>query len=320
MQRDLARKRAGFTLVEILVVIGLIAVLATILVTALKGAGTNAKIQATQATLTKLRGLLQQRIDAFNRFDFRNKSTQQYSPAGTSYKNLADAWTAAGSSDALAAVLVRKGYFRKYFPQTWLEATELLKEVGVTTPPTGGYPQESAEVLYFFLTNSGVLGYAPEGSDLVESKDTNNNGFLEFVDAWDQPLRFYRWPTRLIRPAGGTTSPTAAELAVAQALIPALPSDPTKINLDPDDPLGLTNGLSTSKYNFENLFHTPGTYHTPLLISAGLDGIMGLYEPNNSQPTATIFGNLAAPDTSNPTYQTNIYDDITTLNIRSGGK
>jgi hypothetical protein len=35
----------------------------------------------------------------------------------------------------------------------------------------------------------------------VEVADTDGDGLFEIVDAWGQPLRFYRWPTRLFRPA-----------------------------------------------------------------------------------------------------------------------
>ena len=35
-----------------------------------------------------------------------------------------------------------------------------------------------------------------------EVADTDDDGLLEFVDAWGEPLRFYRWPTRMIDKAG----------------------------------------------------------------------------------------------------------------------
>ena len=50
-----------------------------------------------------------------------------------------------------------------------------------------------------------VFGVAPVGVDAFleqEIADTDNDGLPEFVDAWGNPLRFYRWPTRLIKPFG----------------------------------------------------------------------------------------------------------------------
>jgi hypothetical protein len=40
----------------------------------------------------------------------------------------------------------------------------------------------------------------------------------------------------------------------------------------------------------EILFHTPDTYHIPLIVSGGPDKEIGLYEPND----IANFGNLAA--------------------------
>jgi hypothetical protein len=63
---------------------------------------------------------------------------------------------------------------------------------------------ESAACLYIILTQAAVFDTeAPASADLkgVEVADTDGDGLMEIVDAWGQPLRFYRWPTRLFRPA-----------------------------------------------------------------------------------------------------------------------
>ena len=49
---------AGFTLIEILVVIGIIAFLAGILITVVRGVVGNAKVAATKATIRKVDSLL----------------------------------------------------------------------------------------------------------------------------------------------------------------------------------------------------------------------------------------------------------------------
>ncbi|HEV3167122.1 MAG TPA: type II secretion system protein, partial [Isosphaeraceae bacterium] len=55
-----------------------------------------------------------------------------------------------------------------------------------------------AEMLYAIL----VEGKSPVGSTMdpddfkdSEVQDTDNDGLPEFIDAWRQPLQFYRWPT-----------------------------------------------------------------------------------------------------------------------------
>ena len=87
---------------------------------------------------------------------------------------------------------------------------------------------------------------------------------------------------------------------------------------DPDDPLGLlhpSNRSTASQQasNFERDYHTGDTYHTPLIVSAGPDALLGLYEPNNT----TQMGRLAQPDLSSLSA---LLDNITNRNVRAGGK
>ena len=176
---------------------------------------------------------------------------------------------------------------------------------------------ESSELLYYMLTHGNVYGVPPVGSDQFsasEVQDTDGDGLMEFVDNWGNPLRFYRWPTRLIDPAY-TPSPaltyetddtrrtrgiTGTARSLVSLLVKGLPPDPTVISIatvrdplmiDPDDKIGRIyfelqrlNGAAgipdLSLYFREELFHTPDTWHTPLIVSAGGDGVLGLYEPN----------------------------------------
>ena len=64
---------------------------------------------------------------------------------------------------------------------------------------------ESAALLYYMLTRMQVFGVPPIGEaefSTSEVRDTDGDGLLEFVDGWGRPLRFYRWPTRLLKPNG----------------------------------------------------------------------------------------------------------------------
>jgi|GEM_PF-393798 len=212
---------------------------------------------------------------------------------------------------------------------------------------------ESSELLYFFLFHSGNFGSAEISLDdfkASEVADTDGDGLPEFVDGWGQPLRFYRWPTRLIDPnaptaftpdfttesdptdlkttlsVDGTRSDIGVrevdlfERSVAEILIKGLPRKlqftdayitaacsntidrpgitdvsiivpPDPLLRDPDDPAGLLYSLLESgipvgdfsidlswEFN-EGNYHTPDTFHAPLLMSAGKDGVLGLYEP-----------------------------------------
>jgi len=221
-------------------------------------------------------------------------------------------------------------------------------------PPTKNYTfagnqsvTESAELLYFLLTASSSYGASSVDADRFTEKeiqDTDQDGLPEFVDAWGQPLRFYRWPTRLVdwdppvpfQPVlsnpndatdvvvtvdtnnDGVPDTTIGqrvisgdERAVANILLKGLPPAPTLLPngvlprdlllTDPDDAIGTLyselerlNGLNgrpllAAEFN-EAKYHTPDTFHAPVIMSAGVDQKLGLYEPTD---TANL-GNLAA--------------------------
>jgi type II secretory pathway pseudopilin PulG len=188
--RDLPRN--SFTLVELLAVIGVIAFLLAILGVVLANMADKAREAATNATIKKIHTLLEQRVEAFGR-----------------------------TMDPQLSVLVRKDRKKSAFPQRYLDLdTSEPKLLAFNNKGKGGTPDdarlraESAEVLYFMLTQMNVAGATPvDASEFLASElgDTDGDGVLEFIDAWGNPLRFYRWPTRLIRP-GGCLLTTVAEL------------------------------------------------------------------------------------------------------------
>ena len=69
---------------------------------------------------------------------------------------------------------------------------------------------------------------------------------------------------------------------------------------DPDDPVGRLYSelerldgnegrpLFSVEFN-EEKYHTPETYHTPLIVSAGKDGELGLREPNDTNWVGGVF-------------------------------
>ena len=217
-----------------------------------------------------------------------------------------DMWNGTGpfaglfKNRSLAETIARKRFTRKTFPQTFVEA-------GLTAPPNHRPETENAEVLYHFLTESFYVGDGPPiamSLSSTEIADTDHDGLLEVVDAWGNPLRFYRWPTRMIRPQPqgdeatpqddtGTPSDVTDEWFTyysrfAPTLLvqpdPTLP--PQRVVTDMEDELGFLigardQGVFTSAA-FENNWHTIETWHAPLLVSAGEDGELGLFEPTDS--------------------------------------
>jgi prepilin-type N-terminal cleavage/methylation domain-containing protein len=236
---------------------------------------------------------------------------------------------------------------------------------------------ESAELLYFTLIHSGTFGSSPVDADQfqeTEVADIDEDGLPEFVDAWGNPLRFYRWPTRLIdptapnpfnpvfsNPADATELDTTpdndesdglreileSERLHASLLMKGLPPQPVPIAgvtqrdmllVDPDDPVGLlysfledqslkNQGVNVAGEFNEVNYHTPDTYHAPLIVSAGADEVLGLREPGEFNGPAGIYGNLAqyagtttaAPSPSSDVVEA-LYDNVTNRNRRAGGR
>ena len=279
------------------------------------------------------------------------------------------------------------------------------------TKHTANRGSESSELLYFFLFHSGNYGSAEVARDDFTEKeiaDTDGDGLPEFIDAWGQPLRYYRWPTRLIDPSLPLTTfaPNFAtendstdlktilsvdqarvdvgmrevdllERNVADLLIKGLPRKlqftdayitaacssrtnrpgitdvdvivpPDPLLRDPDDPAGLLYSLLESgipagdftislgwEFN-EQKYHTPDTFHAPLILSAGLDGKTGLYEPNDEANLGNLARYNVDPDGDGTPFFAHatvaqqqaelneiiddLSDNLTNRNRRSGGR
>lgn len=451
-------KQSGFTLLELLIVIGLIATLMTLSVVVMSGFLTTAEVEATSATIQKTFRLLEQRIDAFDRAFKGSRKQLEVSRI----RFLLARQELFGVSEESTEILAKKAAYRYEFPQRMVERTTIGEDInsngtldtgedinnngvldGLDNVPNGAafpnlavgqtasvpgmpfsiydkiaYPialqqliqegnatptqdlvnarvslnwskhqlgTESAELLYYTLVYSTSYGSASVDSDRftnAEVRDTDGDGLPEFVDAWGQPLRYYRWPTRLIdthppfpfQPVlsdpndatdvvitvdtnnDGVPDTTVGQRQVAplerqvasimlkglppaSALLPngSLPRD--LLLTDPDDPVGILyfelerlNGLNgtplfSNEFN-ETKYHTPDTFHSPLIASAGKDGQLGLYEPNDS----ANFGNLAQYNddlNGNATpreaadlalMQDVIADNVTNRNKRAGGR
>ncbi|MCA9111504.1 MAG: prepilin-type N-terminal cleavage/methylation domain-containing protein [Planctomycetaceae bacterium] len=351
------RQPRGFSLIEILIVISILAALVALSLTVLGTAGNAANVAATRATITKVDALLRDQLAGFNR-------TQ-------------------GNPTTAADLESKKSAAQSGFPQSSLEAS-LSADTSINT---------SAELLYKIITEGRVTGATPVGEDAFngsELADTDGDGNLELVDAWGNPLRFYRWPTRLLNPFGHIENATSAAVPLETESSPPPPPPYSNIPLDdatafqnvlnviqntsnggdanatifvtigdeiveidgvsgseltvskrgaagtsaeahhdgatvklapfpqlvsllmgsltvggatqdPDDPRGALHSaveggsLGYTVTGFEDEYHTLDSYHAPLIISAGPDGILGLLEPYDESNK----GNLAIPDTSN---------------------
>ena len=141
---------------------GLILFLMSISIAALSSALGIARSRATQATILKVHGLMQQRIDAFNRA--LDKTNLQ--PAIAKMKR--DLGVASTSNSKVYEILVRKQIFQSRFPQNFSE-----RLLSAPFPALHVKNTESAALLYWILTKSEVYGIAP----VDESEFSSSNGY-----------------------------------------------------------------------------------------------------------------------------------------------
>ena len=303
-------------MVELLVVIGLILFLMSISVVALNSAIGIARQRATQSTILKLNGLMQQRVDAFQRamerMNIQPNINKLVRDLGIQNRRTQD--------DKVYQVLVRKQIFQVRFPQNFSEHS--LASTPSYIAANHRPETESAALMYWLMTSSEVFGIAPvDESEFTSSevRDTDGDNLLEFVDGWGRPLRFYRWPTHLFRPGNATTPPgvvgsanptslTSIDRSYVSVIWSGLPPAPTvageldQLARDPDDPTGqlrryLKNSAGSNQEmvmtTFQNRFHTPDTYHAFLIMSAGPDGKLGIGEPWSPVPDVAAAGTPA---------------------------
>ncbi len=299
IQHQRRQRRQGFTLVELLVVVAVVMLLLTMTFAAMSSALGIARQRATQATILKVHGLMQQRVEAFNR------ALDQMNLQPVINNLMRDIGISSSTTFKAYEILAKKQIFQNRFPQnfyeSYLPATTTSYNAALHNQNT-----ESAALLYWILTQSEIYGVAPvDQSDFSTSevRDTDGDGLLEFVDGWGHPLRYYRWPTHLFRPGNATTAPgvvgpalpitlTSIDRTYVSVIWQGLPAPPASagdldpLARDPDDPTGelrrfvLNSAAPAAVLTFlENRFHTPDTYNAFLIVSAGPDNSLGLGEP-----------------------------------------
>ncbi len=162
-----------------------------------------------------------------------------------------------------------------------------------------------AEMLYALLVEgSGPFGSVLNRDDFTdkEVKDTDNDGLPEFVDAWGQPLQFFRWPilyhsdiqrgqtvlspTDLSNPNQGSFNlapPYATRVPLVNNEYEQREQDP----LDPNQQLVAPGWYARSAGSLAANGNSPFTVNPPIAVPAGVSA--------SAQFFSTFFHRLTEP-------------------------
>lgn len=292
--------RGGFSLIEILVALTIMAICMALLLAFLGTTGSAAREASTRATLKKLDSLLQTRcrqiVDSFSDQERKLGSVKN---EWTDIRYAAATYLGGSEPAAAKRALAKMNRYKGALPQSmsdvmgpagWLSS-------GDTNPRQAAWSActDPNELLYQILTYGGGAGADSQVKDSINPRHVRylnvdpvtgnplNELRAVFLDDWGNPLRFYVSPTRLIRPDGPYQPVTSAQYSLAKTLIPSLPPLPagpydftSLFNQDPLDPRGALRAASpfpsvsppTPPPPADRYFYSPvasfeSNYHTP---------------------------------------------------------
>ncbi len=313
VERPAHAHRGAFTLIEVLITIGIVALLATMLVMAMAPGVEGARITATKTTINQLNRMIQERVDAL-------VNSRELQVEADRIKKIYDASNSSDMQKELAKTLALYKLYRNTFPQkiddlygldrtpnkpdqfqddspifkemwdyqndTWKTGTWGARNAAAKGSPDAQQRAESSELMYLLLNRSSAIERTSAiNIDQINPKhigDTDEDGNLEFLDDWGNPLQFYNWPTALFR-----NEPNA--IAALTALFPSYNKD--SVDGDPFDPTGeivrrnlhtsplaLASGYNVGLLNADR-FKEPNLFWAFLIVSGGPDDSVGLDLP-----------------------------------------
>ncbi|HWL10752.1 MAG TPA: type II secretion system protein [Planctomicrobium sp.] len=289
--------RNAFTLVEVLVVIGIVALLVSLLIAAIMPSLENARISATKAIIAQIDKQLQTRMTAFTQLGELMKKDSSGPEFAKERNEMAD--NTPNLSAAADAALRRKLTYLACFPQREEDLTlsprgqtlqriiAAQREAIIATDSSYvSAPLSSAEILYLLITEGTAIGNETYSADNIPARhvaDTDGNKFFEFVDGWGRPIHFFSAPTGLFPRNGDGNIDLSKGARFHFSVIPgdsgAAIAESGELYTDPFDRLGRLVGNSV--VSNPSVFYHPNTYFAYLLLSAGADGETGLNAVNS---------------------------------------
>jgi len=315
--------RRAFTIAEMLVAIGILTVLIGVALSAYGTSLTTARVQTTRVRMVRVASAVSDQMAQNERRDM-----------SASAERLAMMYARANSqrlSRGLSEAMQRHELHRSTLPS--VEA-DLYGLNGLSDYPSlvGSFVDDSATWVRMFDSTGvprrdswiarNVVDHAADSSELLlaalryapvdvsDLGDTDGDGNMELIDGWGNPIRFYNWTTRLVRPDGPSEDiwreyhlethyllTGGWHVGDRQTLSATQYNHP--LNQNPFDFAGLLDdprvtrayamleppGVLVRYPAFdETTFCMINTWTAPLLVSAGPDGELGLVEPDGFNP------------------------------------
>jgi len=182
------KSKTGFTLVELLVVIIIVALLSALTLGALRTGGIRAKEDSARSFIVHISDSL---LELFEELDDQGMTSSKTVSA-------VNAHDGALSYDIRWQLPVsRLDAFQRRLGNL---ASKSIQQCGDSLPPFGstynsygqniGAANESAECLYMIMTQTGYFADFLETLHETQVADTDGNGLNEFVDTWGTAIRF----------------------------------------------------------------------------------------------------------------------------------
>lgn len=190
-----SRRRHGFSLVELLVVITIILLLMALSGAAVSAARSSQRAQATRALIGKLDAIISQQYASYGSLELpgglpQNRGSDLRQRVS---RDLPDRWTDVQQMAGNPAGLT-SGHQRAY--------------VGVwNSMATKPSPTFAGAECLFMLVMRGGIANCLDCADLASEQiaDEDGDGAFEFHDGWGNPIGFILWPAALELPADSGT-------------------------------------------------------------------------------------------------------------------
>ena len=267
IRRCLICAARGFTLVELMVVLVIIAMLVSLTLAGLSGVRQRAKEDKTRSTIRKIDSVIQSMYESYATRRVPTAGTTPVLRAASRLRNIRvsmtvempDMWGDVGFTFPAGFPWAQNSVYQRY--------AAYKNRVTTVTPPSD--PRfilyESAETLFMILSMSGFEPGCMESFRADEIGDIDKDGAMEFWDGWGRPILFLRWPASFVSPLLPAAQPdpldtmrVTGDWAMTPLILSAGPDEAA------NDPLGTASGFGI-QYRPQP---TPPSYTPPFWLTA----------------------------------------------------